>query len=902
MKRKFLIALLLLVSVLCLSFGLVACGRNNSDDTDKAKQNAEFVEYRKAVVSVLKDNGIFVNDYDNVTGVKKSKATNNKSVTLATSWKEDKNPIKNLLQKPEYWQNAEDYAFAQRQVYAISLRLSLCIGDGITTYFGEKNFYGITVKIGDIYLKVTKAGNDTYTIQGYTLQGSDGNTFELFDFITLRYTSVNDYDFTFIEWNNQSSYFGYGNSDKELLLVSENDVIYSPDSARFYATQDSETVSQCAEQVQYAKPTNVEPFIALKGEVRYTIDGGQSDALFDKYFKDVQSTIGEQKGLETEDIDGRKVACSYRAIDGETTVEIPYGTEYLAERFVVYDKIGNVKNLVIPSTVKGVVQTNDPKTGELLNEFRTIDPENLEISLIVDNIDKIFVFEKISVDKNNSIFKSENGSLYTVSGKIVYLADSPLKEFNLDMFNDRIIGLINEGIYKHVFENMTEITLGVNNEKCDAVLQNVLPQMKFLTTLYLNGAVIDNSQIYITVNKDLTVNCEFDCGWDYKGWLPRLQFRSERSANVTVNLKNMAHLVDINTENVRVTVNTDLPKKFYEQTGQNVPSDGGDISYNFSEKYLTDEQADVLHFELHNRSGQPELKASLSSFETQINSVRIPEEVAGYRVTALELWETDISQIELTDNIRYILIESFDEQNTLTIKYDGTAERFETNIQIICFADTYSFTLAYNGGTKQMSGTKNIPQSDLCTVTMDIGTEQLVIENVRKGRPINFDYNIKTKVAAVLSKGCYYAFFDGKDVVIPVYCNFDDTYMSVDFGEITPTSDITYKLVKLHCDSDDFLQNVNLSKNGFTLTGTINWQAQTALVENANVTYNGNPVFVADTIKLNNTNRFYIEGNFENDKGEPVSQKFIDITFKIYVDNDGYLAVDLDTVKEQYVI
>lgn len=62
MKKVFTLLLAIILIVCCVA--LLACDPNN-DNVDKASQNAEFVSFRKKIVTILKDNGIFVNDLDN---------------------------------------------------------------------------------------------------------------------------------------------------------------------------------------------------------------------------------------------------------------------------------------------------------------------------------------------------------------------------------------------------------------------------------------------------------------------------------------------------------------------------------------------------------------------------------------------------------------------------------------------------------------------------------------------------------------------------------------------------------------------------------------------------------------------------------------------------------------------
>lgn len=69
-KSRFTVFAIVCAVVCACLFGLAACG-NGSDGTDKASKNAEFVEYRNKIVSILKDNSVYVNDFSDVEQAEK---------------------------------------------------------------------------------------------------------------------------------------------------------------------------------------------------------------------------------------------------------------------------------------------------------------------------------------------------------------------------------------------------------------------------------------------------------------------------------------------------------------------------------------------------------------------------------------------------------------------------------------------------------------------------------------------------------------------------------------------------------------------------------------------------------------------------------------------------------------
>ncbi len=153
MKKKFLITILSLVCVIVCVFGLAACdggNNNNGNNTDKSFQNAEFVSYRKKIVTIMKDNSIFVNDLDANQNVKtRNQNTAVKTAAASTVAFNDKTPsvsgIADIMVKQEYLADSDDFDFTIKQTFGITLGMSLCIGDGISYYFNETSFFDIAV-------------------------------------------------------------------------------------------------------------------------------------------------------------------------------------------------------------------------------------------------------------------------------------------------------------------------------------------------------------------------------------------------------------------------------------------------------------------------------------------------------------------------------------------------------------------------------------------------------------------------------------------------------------------------------------------------------------------------------------------------------------------------------------
>lgn len=436
MKMKFLITILLLVCVIVCVFGLAACNggnNNNGNNTDKSFQNAEFVSYRKKIVTIMKDNSIFVNDLDANQNVKtRNQNTAVKTAAASTVAFNDKTPsvsgIADIMVKQEYFADSDDFDFTIKQTFGITLGMSLCIGDGISNYFNETSFFDIAVKLAadKTYVRVTEAGNVS-TIWAYS--NNSGVQYEKID---VTYNSVDEYSFKYILINDNYKLYFYGNSDKELLMLEigqNSSVFYTPDGENFYVANNAPSTANACYDVLGHQIFDYEPtdFSKMETDYKYTFTAEQFKALNDKYFKDIQSSLNPDvpRGIQYEDINGKQVATCYIAEDNETEVVIPLDVKYLSYRFYVDDIKGTVKSIVIPASIQAFLNQD----GETVTDYRQI-----QFTLLNYVTEKEQFFDEITVETGSPLFKAGKGHLTVAENDfIIAIVDHPMDTLDFNV-------------------------------------------------------------------------------------------------------------------------------------------------------------------------------------------------------------------------------------------------------------------------------------------------------------------------------------------------------------------------------------------------------------------------------------------------------------------------------------
>jgi len=623
MKRKLLIVALLLI-VAISSVLLAACDK--SDTADKASNNKQFVSFRKKIVTILKDNDIFVNDLDNTASKTPSRAN---IVKTAAPLYSDGNvaDIYNILVKDEFAAEDGDYEFGLKQVYAIALQMSLCIGDGLINYFGEKEIYNIPVYIPCLNMVITEQDNKI-SVYSYQLVDYDGKQYEDLMKIDIVFNSETDYYFTVTEtggdWivssERNDTYF-YGNSQKQFLMLRAGyEAVYSPNGQDFYETSDGKVVAECEGAVGDVFSLNAAEYRKIESNVMHRFTQEQYQTLNDKYFKDVQSSSQPRESeFIYDEIGGKHVLMNYIAANGETEVVIPSDVKYISERFCVEDMQNSVKSLVIPASIEKIINVDD---GSELKDFSCV-----RFELMAQEGKKLF--QNITVKQGSKLFKAGQGHLTMNDGYVLYAVDKALTDLDIDVLTRAVMQERDGYKYKNLYK-ITSSEVTIDSSRIDTVVERYKCSLENLLDLLMkifNNSSIDtyNINIYVkayndyedpnaggygglnmTLNlkSDVTINVNFgECGKnDMESLNVVLVNSSSTKRNVAVNVKGFSYLTDLNVgpkqpetekdgenyvsnDKIFTTFNLDVPEFYYEGLcNGRLQRDEKNSTVNFDEK------------------------------------------------------------------------------------------------------------------------------------------------------------------------------------------------------------------------------------------------------------------------------------------------------------------------------
>lgn len=579
--------MLSLVCALLCVLALVAC---NGNKTDKSFQNAEFVQYRKKVTAVLKDNGVFVNDLDEQQS--NSAATKSKTASpLAATFPDNSNTIHDIILNAG---SEENYAGAKSDrddIFGQTFYISLILGDAISSYHNENKLYGNVVYFEqwNQYFEVVKNG-DIDLLLCYTPATESAN--ESFLTMELDFKSATNYSFTCIQrWSNQSIYC-YGNSQKQYFRVSrdfttdDNYIYYMPDDGEGYYCKSENAVKECYDFVKdTVESVDAAPIKALPSRLKYSVTEEQGTKTLEKYFGNTGPSINEPHGMIYNEIGGFKFGDWYNAFD-EKIITIPAECEYLYEGFSIQDNTDSVEKVVIPSTVKGIVSYYNQETGEAYDTPQIIDLDELSkddfnqlkiwfLHVDCDNYNRSKKLQEITVESGSTYFKEGKGNLYTASGKLLYLADQSLgttfsvADHDHDMLNN-ILNEVKEGNYKFLLSDITtlNVTLPFNNPEFMYITEN----MPKLDTVNLDGTIGNDDWFdwEITVSGNITINIDIE-SYDRDCWhgpgLFRIVHRNEKDAHIALNIKQICPIPDISSNSSLAkyqTITLPVSKQTYE--------------------------------------------------------------------------------------------------------------------------------------------------------------------------------------------------------------------------------------------------------------------------------------------------------------------------------------------------
>lgn len=724
MKKKFLLTILSLVCVIACIFGLVACGGNENNDTDKSFQNTEFVSYRKKIVTIMKNSGIFVNDLDANQDVK----THNQKMTataaaFAVSFSDkarSANTITDIMVKPEYLADSEGFDFLMKQVFGITLGMSLCIGDGISNYFNETSFFDIAVKLADnTYLRVTEEGN-TDTVWVYS--NNSGVQYEKIDVI---YNGGNDYSFNYIQVNDNQKMYFYGSSNKELLVLEmgqNTSVLYTPDGKTFYSTYDNISAANACYDILGHNIFDIQPtdFSKMEKDYKYTFTAEQFKVLQDKYFKDIQTSINPDtpRGIQYEDINGKQVATCYIAEDGETEAVIPEDVKYLSSQFYVGDNKGTVKSIAIPASVEAFIDQD----GNTVTDYRQV-----RFTLLNYVTDKEQFFNEITVEAGSPLFKEGKGHLTVAENDfIIAIVDQPMDTLDFNVL---------AAAFLHKDEGQISRLFKVNNGKNLTIPQNFFEMQEkygvdFLEaleqTIYntdpdeINVNYTDSSnlpKLKLRLSKDLIINAV--CGGDVSnnGDSLGIYFTLEnvsadkRSVVLNVDKKLYGALIEIGPvqpehikddndpstwlppeyvcdDTIFTAVNMPIPEDLYSFLYANPQSDYKRIvrdEKNSTVNFMPSTQGNKFDYlNVHNTYGDDRVTVTIKNDVPENTVINIPEKFYDFNVFDILIPENAVK----TKSIKIIV-----SQNVI-INFENDIAQFNNP----------NFVLKYNGTFEELKG------------------------------------------------------------------------------------------------------------------------------------------------------------------------------------------------------
>lgn len=557
MKKVSIILCALLLALCCIF--LIACDPDGSN-FDKASQNKEFVSFRKKIVTILKDNDIFVNDLDKSAAKSGGGSEYAQATSLyADGGKSAIDKVAEIMMKDGYKSN-EDYDFALKQIYTIALQMSICVGDGMLNYFDEKEFFNIPVYFPDMDIVITENGNKT-CMYGY--QKTSDNV-EHIQKIEVVFNAENDYCFTVTEptgdWmvtgDTADSVYFYGDSNKRFLMLrSGYEAIYASNGEDFYQTTDKKTLEDCLDALgSDVFEYDVAEYRKIKDNVKHTFSSGQASALMDKYFKDVQSsTENRPSEFMYENFGGKNVLIGYYAGEGESEVVIPSNVKYIYERFSIEDIQGSVKTLTVPASVTAIIDDNgNTQTDASYVNFALHKQEGEAL------------LQNITVAQGSPLFKSGSGHLRLKNGVCIYAVDKAGESLDWDVLMRARMQSNGDVQYRNIFTVNSDAFRVSNADITRLEREYEIPEDEVMQTMQ---KVMSSSQF---TKYDISVSCadaDLPGGDPNEGAFAVLSLAIELKSDVTINVtydkmqpQDSAHcLVDLTnkSQTVRnVTVNT----------------------------------------------------------------------------------------------------------------------------------------------------------------------------------------------------------------------------------------------------------------------------------------------------------------------------------------------------------
>ena len=466
MKKKIFAVLAAAVLVIVSAVTFVACGNKSSQNPDD-----------KSNVDVFSENSEYKEFYDTVTKIENalfgetrnsSARTTNRIYNAAYNSGKSLSGVASVVNGAMSKLTSDEVAGFEPEIthslystykgmFASSFSLAKQMGDGITRLKNKKNFYNVVMEFqpgndgNSHYYVIKKNGNHIYQIiyspeLVTTIANTNSNeTFnvrqEYFALTDVSYTNDNSFEFSMLTvWGEDEQLsFSYGNSAKRIMYGQSNgnelgylawadgDLINGTKQISLGSSEEKckEMSANFGTLYDYIDKSYVKS-IASRKEVSLTQQ--ELDEITAIWAKQAALDQGEDSPWRIEG--GVLTGCNFdeSTANPSETVTIPDNTVMISSNFVVSDKTGKVKNLVIPSSVTQVKRADN-------NRWQTVDASYFDPRIFVSpSYDDSHNYRFSHIRSESPLFKTDEISgmlLTTNTDEAFYLFDANKSEYDL---------------------------------------------------------------------------------------------------------------------------------------------------------------------------------------------------------------------------------------------------------------------------------------------------------------------------------------------------------------------------------------------------------------------------------------------------------------------------------------
>lgn len=466
MKKKIFAVLAAAVLVIVSAVTFVACGNKSPQDPDD-----------KSNVDVFSENSEYKEFYDTVTKIENalfgetrnsSARTTNRIYNAAYNSGKSLSGVASVVNGAMSKLAADEVAGFEPEIthslystykgmFASSFSLAKQMGDGITRLKNKKNFYNVVMEFqpgndgNSHYYVIEKNGNHIYQIiyspeLVTTIANTNSNeTFnvrqEYFALTDVSYTNDNSFEFSMLTvWGEDEQLsFSYGNSAKRIMYGQSNgnelgylawadgDLINGTKQISFGSSEEKckEMSATFGTLYDYIDKSYVKS-IASRKEVSLTQE--ELDEITAIWAKQAALDQGEDSPWRIEG--GVLTGCNFdeSTANPSETVIIPENIVMISSNFVVSDKTGTVKNLIIPSSVTQVKRADN-------NRWQTVDASYFDPRIFVSpSYDDSHNYRFSHIRSESPLFKTDEISgmlLTTNTDEAFYLFDADKSEYDL---------------------------------------------------------------------------------------------------------------------------------------------------------------------------------------------------------------------------------------------------------------------------------------------------------------------------------------------------------------------------------------------------------------------------------------------------------------------------------------